>query len=403
MKTSGKILLLATGLFAATQIALAQTWTQTSAPITNWTTVACSANGTKLVAAANGGVGPGPSYIVAPGQIYISTNFGSTWIQATNAPVLDWRSVACSADGNKLVAVAYGDGIYRSIDGGLTWTATSALKTNWVSVASSADGDSLAALAEVFPSFDFYTSSDSGNTWSAKDSPYDRWVAIASSADGNTLAACGPGTILASTNSGNSWTTNVSAGPTFPTFFSVASSANGTRLVVAGAEARNGEIYHSTNSGFTWTPIEAPPIRRIASSADGSKLVAAAYVGPIYASTNFGLTWMTNLPSGTNYWASVASSADGSKLVAVANGGGGGIWTAQVTSMLQLNVKTSNTNLHISWVVPSIDFVLQENSDLATTNWTDLTNRAVLNLTNLHDEVTLPLTNDSGFYRLKTP
>jgi len=47
--------------------------------------------------------------------------------------------------------------------------------------------------------------------------------------------------------------------------------------------------------------------------------------------------------------------------------------------------------------------VLQQNLDLTTTNWTDVTNPPALNLTSLQDEVVLSPTNSSGFYRLKTP
>ena len=63
----------------------------------------------------------------------------------------------------------------------------------------------------------------------------------------------------------------------------------------------------------------------------------------------------------------------------------------------------SNNNLVLSWIVPTTNFVLQQNLDLTTTNWTNVTNAPVLNLTNLQDEVVLSPTNDSGFYRLKTP
>ncbi|MGO8676363.1 MAG: hypothetical protein ACLQVX_10895 [Limisphaerales bacterium] len=53
-------------LIATTTGALAQNWTLTSAPLTNWSCVASSADGTKLVAAVNGGL------------IYASTNSGAT-------------------------------------------------------------------------------------------------------------------------------------------------------------------------------------------------------------------------------------------------------------------------------------------------------------------------------------
>ena len=45
--------------------------------------------------------------------------------------------------------------------------------------------------------------------------------------------------------------------------------------------------------------------------------MAAVSYGPIYTSTNFGATW-TESAAPTNSWLSVATSADGTKLVAAA-------------------------------------------------------------------------------------
>ena len=44
--------------------------------------------------------------------------------------------------------------------------------------------------------------------------------------------------------------------------------------------------------------------------------------------------------------------------------------------------------------------MLQQNSNLSTTNWSTLTNIPVLNLTNLQYQVNLPSSNGSGFFRL---
>jgi hypothetical protein len=68
-----------------------------------------------------------------------------------------------------------------------------------------------------------------------------------------------------------------------------------------------------------------------------------------------------------------------------------------------MNITPTNGNLALSWVIPSTNFVLQQNFDLTATNWTDVTNPPLLNLTNLQDEVTLPLTGGNCFYRLATP
>ncbi|HZS48072.1 MAG TPA: hypothetical protein VFC63_23585 [Blastocatellia bacterium] len=96
-------------------------------------------------------------------------------------------------------------------------------------------------------------------------------------------------------------------------WFSVASSADGSELVAA---VFGGQIYTSTDSGVTWTPRDSTRNwESVASSADGSKLVAVVFGGQIYTSTDSGATWT---PRDSNRsWQSVASSADGSKLVAV--------------------------------------------------------------------------------------
>ena len=158
----------------------------------------------------------------------------------------------------------------------------------------------------------------------------------------------------------------------------------------------------SGDSGATWRVESAVHGSCVASSADGSRLVVAdanyPNGGPIYTSTDAGSTWASNNVPNLS-WCSVASSADGCKLVAVANGGG--IYTWQATPHPVLNVTPSGTNLLLSWIIPSQPFVLQENADLAATNWTDVASAPVLNLTNLQNQVTAPLSNARRFYRLR--
>jgi hypothetical protein len=106
-------------------------------------------------------------------------------------------------------------------------------------------------------------------------------------------------------------------------------------------------------------------------------------------------------------WGTLASSADGGKLVAAAeydvNHNGNWIYASQSVQPPLLDVAPANGNLNVSWIVPSTHFALQENSDLTTASWTDVTNSPVLNLTNLHNEVVLPPPGSSVFFRLKTP
>ena len=97
----------------------------------------------------------------------------------------------------------------------------------------------------------------------------------------------------------------------------------------------------------------------------------------------------------------MASSADGSKLVLVVYKGG--IWTLQTTPAPVMNITNSDGNLTLSWIIPSTNFVLQQCTDLSAGDWMAVTNQPVLNLTNLQNQVTLPLPTNNVFFRLSTP
>jgi hypothetical protein len=135
---------------------------------------------------------------------------------------------------------------------------------------------------------------------------------------------------------------------------------------------------------------------------DGTQLVAvdSGYGdGLIYSSTNSGLAWTaTTAPVG--YWTSVSSSADGSKVAAASYPGG--IYTWQ--SIPALSIMLSSGNLLISWQASSstASFVLQEDSDLAMTNWVTVTNLPAQ--TNGLNRVVIPLPlSGNQFYRLTSP
>ena len=124
----------------------------------------------------------------------------------------------------------------------------------------------------------------------------------------------------------------------------MASSADGSKLV---AVELGGQIYTSADSGQNWTPRESNrPWRSVASSADGSKLVAVVNGGQIYTSTDSGANWTARESS--RDWYSVASSADGGKLVAVVGRGqiytstdSGANWTARESNRLWFFVASS--------------------------------------------------------------
>jgi photosystem II stability/assembly factor-like uncharacterized protein len=368
-------------------------WTQTSAPLTNWTSIASSADGSRLVATANGG-------FANAGPIFISTNSGATWVQ-TSAPLTHWSSVASSADGTKLAAVSYANGVFTSADSGANWTPTAGPSGR--RIACSGDGTKLLVAGGSL-----YYSTNFAATWTQL--PATGWC-IASSADGVKLVSAyfnhngfPQGCICISTNAGATWTETSAPLYSWTGWTALASSADGIKLAATigytSFPTGPGPIYISHDGGGTWQASSSPTSHwnAVACSADGTRLVAATSFAGIYTSTNAGVTWMSNNAPVTQ-WSAVACSADGTKLVAVVDGGG--IWTAQSTPAPLLSIAPAGTNAVLSWIVPSADFMLQENPDLTSTSWTDLIETPILNFTNLQNEVTVPRPAGNHFYRLK--
>ena len=174
---------------------------------------------------------------------------GTTWAQS-GAPTNGWSAIATSADGTKLVAAAEdvrGDGlVYTSIDSGATWTTNNVPNQNWLSVVSSADGTKLAASDGVRTC----VSADSGATWAEITACGGR--SLACSADGNVLVAAQDfGSLYVSTNGGGTWiANNVPMDPDGGEEYFITLSADGTKLTAAVVYTA---IYSSTNLGATWT------------------------------------------------------------------------------------------------------------------------------------------------------
>ena len=375
-------------LAAAVDPSRAQEWTVASAPATNWSSVACSADGSKIVAAVYGGL------------IYTSADYGASWTP-TAAPTASWTSIACSADGTTCLAMASDAGVIYTTNSGAAWMLIGDLNPggywNGFLVAESADGATLVAASSPIP---ICISTNAGAAWFQTD--FDLPIgwnirSLGLSADGGELLIGAAGINAAELliyNSGSQY-------PPFEAYTygygfgaaSVALSADGTRLIDT-----DGYIRISTNSGATWTAaVSQGPWTLVASSADGTKLVAACggASGVIITSADSGATWTASGAPSTN-WAAVASSADGSRLVAAV--GGGLIHTFLSRPVSTLRISFLQDNLTISWIVPSAPFVLEQSADLI--DWAEVAMTPTLNYSTLRDELTLAAQPGKMFYRL---
>ena len=372
---------------------LGQPWTQTSALSNSWVGVACSADGSRVVAATRN--------YPTNGQIYISSDGGANWT-VSSAPDLSWFSLVVSADGTKLAALAAGFRIYTSADAGLTWilsrTSSSTAGTGgWQSLASSADGSTLATANYTGAIF---LSTNVGSAWRSQTTPLFDVIRVACSADGvRLLAANNNGSLVASTNAGTSWSVMK---PVPGPVMSLGASVDLQRVVVAASW--NGStpawIVTSTDMGRTWRTNNLPGVNwtAVASSADGSHFVGVASNGRIYSSSDSGATWSSNSAPALA-WQAVASSADGNVLFAAATNGG--IWMRRTGAAPRLGITRTGNGLRASWLVPSAALKLQQTALLTPAVWSDVTNTPTLNTSNLNSELLLSTPGDNTFYRLR--
>ena len=382
---------LALSLLLVVVSGFAHTWQQVNAPalgaINYGPTMSMSAEGRIICV------------IASTSRPYISTNSGKTWAVSTNTPPYGCYAggIAVSAEGSKIFASlatktnGFQSWMFLSTNYGVTWALMNlpgvSNGLNGYAVTCSADGEKLVAAAFGGP---IYYSTNTGFNWNTSSAPNGNWTHLASSADGQRMVGAAEGDrIFLSTNSGATWVRgNLSA----PPGTSVCVSSDGKWVGVASTNT-----FISSDLGAHWMTNKFGAAS-IACSADGTNWIAG---GPqVYTSTDAGITWTTNLSSLTPVLTyAVAASADFCELVAV-TGTGKEIWAGRVTPAPQLNIIRQNSTIGLSWLLPSTNFVLQQSSDISAINWTAVTNNPTLNFTNLQQKVTVPAPTTNTFFRL---
>jgi hypothetical protein len=122
------------------------------------------------------------------GKVYLSTNYGVSFSEITQlsfARSKNWTTVEVSGDGMTLLACAAQDNIWTSRDGGATWresvVAGGPDEKDWVAATISYDGQNIG----IGRAGTILTSSNGGQSWEARPgAPSSRWVGMASSQDG---------------------------------------------------------------------------------------------------------------------------------------------------------------------------------------------------------------------------
>ena len=271
----------------------------------NWTSIASSADGSRMYAVANSALG---------GGFYTSTDAGHTWTGPNTFFSGSWTAVATSADGIKVYLVTSGKAIEVSSDGGVSWGPVNSLvASNCLSIACSADGTKVIAAVK---NGSVYVSSNSGGSWAGTGLAAGTWV----------VAYAGNGSNYAAANSVGNTFSLVGGSPAYSAnFTALVCSADGSKLA---ASSSSGLVYVSANSGASYAASAAPVAawNCLAASSDCSRLVAGVNNGPIYASANFGANWSLLAGSSSQVWSALGASADGTKMAGGVNTASGGLY-----------------------------------------------------------------------------
>lgn len=250
------------------------------------------------------------------GGAFKSTNGGVTWgavNSGLNPVVLSVRRIAIDHNDSNIVYAATFTGVFKSVNGGASWiAANSGVTVLEKSVAPGAfdvvidPSNSSTVYLATQSEGAVFRSTNGGGSWTALNAGITASqisaVVIDPSNPTTVYAATTSNAIYKSADGGASWF-EANLGFTTLLTLSLAIDPNTTTTLYAGTMNRGfGEgVFKSTNGGSSWTRVGfgvVSPVRKIEVDPSNSSVIYAATFGSgIYKSTNAGATW-TQINSG---------------------------------------------------------------------------------------------------------
>jgi photosystem II stability/assembly factor-like uncharacterized protein len=181
----------------------------------------------------------------AAGTVFRSTDGGATWSRATHGAAT-LRTVWTREQ--RIWIAGDGGTLQRSTDGGQNWTFSSI--NGGVTIRSLTFADDLHGWA-VGDNGTIASTIDGGATWTPRASGRTRTLyAVAASDSAHVYAAGDAGTLLRSVDGGATW---LGAAQENAAFAFTAIAASGVTVMAAGA---NGVCLRSTDAGASWLPVD---------------------------------------------------------------------------------------------------------------------------------------------------
>lgn len=309
-----------------------------SSAVTNLTTGIAGLSGSNFRDIATTPSGDSVVALVDLGDIFLSSDAGSSWTNLTTGTSLSglaWRSVAISANGQIIFAAAYGGDIYKSTNSGASWnsvTATTGHNLNWTSISISDDGNRIFAA----PTGNYVHISQNGGTTWVVQRPLPPGYSDVTRTYNN----------ISTNSSGSKFVVSYGLGSVISSLTPDTTTAeiNGSSFVVADiALSRDGTRFYTMETNGTyklqvWSRVSGityyfgyantycylngcPGGTFVATNGDGRVAIYGGSATQLILSTNTGYSYATLTNSSTADWRGAAFNESGSIAYAIANGG----------------------------------------------------------------------------------
>jgi hypothetical protein len=311
--------------------------------------VGMSASGQYMVAGGISSVNQSTQYR-NPGDLYISTDYGSTWTLKSGAGQKLWSKMDISNDGTKIFALTEPQAQYVNGNVEVTANGSSFYSTN--SGGSFTQAKALSGL----------TNSQQWNDFDVSD-------------DGSKVFLIGGNEALwTSSNSGATWTEQTSTGT--GGYSSVRANGSGTKVWIV-----NGSIFTNTTAGSfsNWTFLDANNYSRVAVSENGTYILATNNRF-LWVSKNSGASFsaadFTPELAGSNlYFSGFGIAMSGNGQFAAADSGYQFLYQMKNSADRPSGVTATagNTQVQLAWDLPATngstisDYEIQSSTDGGTT------------------------------------
>ena len=220
--------------------------------------------------------------LVDTGELYRSTNGGVTWTPHATLAVRDAVGLLASANASDLVIVTRSGAVYRSANGGANWGAFGTITASDVVAFTILPNSNVLALTE---SGSVLQSTDNGNSFKGLATvTASNCVSLVRGPLGRLFVLTRTGEVYQSLDNGANWT------PIGAIAVSNAISLN-RRIAEIFILTETGEIYRSLNYGASWLPVGAITASNMSAMvSSGGMILASARTGEVYQSAA-GTTW----------------------------------------------------------------------------------------------------------------